>query len=436
MKQPREVGDLLPIERIVVVSAVLWTVAVPALMLSGYFGIQFTTAISYKVDDGWCDTITNGVGFHCFGDFGAPRQNFGFPNYFDSGNRFINNTPVVILLFKALGLIPYEVGLLLVQSVLLVSFVSVWVHCTKKLNLPLRFITLFVVFVGTTGFVSGIDRSNWAILLVPLFYFQVLSIEAGHWKQSSLLAASIVSIKYWGILFFLPLLWKKRYAEAFLGLLLAGLVNWVALLFFPETMLSKIGALVRGVIDRDLGAEYSKYSVSIFGLVSRLQCIIKSDECRVIGPSSAIPYSTAIAIGLLTAILLWSFVIFRKLYKQSNILALLPLGTVAFLGVPEAAPYNLSFASAIAALLIVEYTQDERRSNAQPSMLFIVALAAALVPVPIILDPELAFGTELASRIGIWRFASLSVPLIWSGVIGMSIFKLWTSKGASNSVPF
>ena len=39
-----------------------------------YFSVNSETTISFLDDDGWCNSETEGVGVHCFGDYQYPKM--------------------------------------------------------------------------------------------------------------------------------------------------------------------------------------------------------------------------------------------------------------------------------------------------------------------------------------------------------------------------
>ena len=58
----------------------LWPLAIAGIFVSSYLGVAPTAALSFGVVDGWCSQGSEGLGSHCFGDFGMPYSQSISPN--------------------------------------------------------------------------------------------------------------------------------------------------------------------------------------------------------------------------------------------------------------------------------------------------------------------------------------------------------------------
>ena len=55
------------------------------LLLSSYWQFSATEVLSFPVVDEWCDADQEGIGSHCFGDFGYELVNAGLADPWEQG---------------------------------------------------------------------------------------------------------------------------------------------------------------------------------------------------------------------------------------------------------------------------------------------------------------------------------------------------------------
>jgi hypothetical protein len=268
--------------------SLLWVPALLLAMYSSYVGNTFTYALSFAVQDGWCDLTDEGVGTHCFGDFGLPFHR-GTPGGngigYEAGNASATNTPVSMALYAILGLLPYRTALLLFLSVGLVA-IAATVAMTSS-GLPLATRTYLVVFgaVLSVGTLVSLDRGNQVLFMAPLAATALISRRVPVVMSA---AALFISLKVWGLLLVVPLLLQRRFKEAVAAVGLAVLMNLVLLPAFARDYLSGVEAFVSAVLDRDYAAAITQYTITPVGLLRRASCVSEFRSwCPIDGDSES-----------------------------------------------------------------------------------------------------------------------------------------------------
>ena len=145
-----------------------------SLLVMSYLRVDTLSSLYFKANDGWCNSMQEGLGIHCFGDF-----NQGFVNYNESRTPKFQNHIWLGPLDGVISRISSYSTILLSQRVVL--FLVILIYLTLLLlpvidirrnqpsNISIWWVTLF--YVGSVPFLATIDRLNSIILAVPLCYF-------------------------------------------------------------------------------------------------------------------------------------------------------------------------------------------------------------------------------------------------------------------------
>jgi hypothetical protein len=199
-------------------------------VLDSYFNVDVPASLMFFGDDGWCNTATESVGNHCFGDFHErfqidPSKPLPWPTNLElsplgpvltaTANGMANFLPsrlvlcLVILAYSACLLVP-----------------AVWAGRGRPW--PLRFLIVGVTGIGTYPFVVTMDRLNGFALAVPLILSFLIALGAGNSQGVlfSILALTVIKPQF--IVLYLVLVALRKMRAAAVGVLATG-TAWLVL---------------------------------------------------------------------------------------------------------------------------------------------------------------------------------------------------------------
>lgn len=343
--------------RILVASTpIVWALVLLSVLLTEYRGVPWSEAFSFGINDGWCDPDAGeGIGVHCFGDFGYPYNKGGQDSEYSTGNGVANNTPLILHFFNVLRVLDYNSALLVYLSALVIPTIvlSFWIY--RRTSGDSKIAMLAIFGATSTGSLMAFDRGNHVAWFLPLIVAIVIAAKNGNNRMSLSLIVLAGLLKWWGPLLVCVLLIRKRYRDSAIALASTALLNLLLLLLFRTSGVSfeaRLRSTIAEIFNQDYGLYVSRMAVSLTSWIGRLICWWSDDvECADVYPGEMIP-SRVIPVGL--ALLLFGSTVFtgRRLGLASPF-TLFGIGSLAFLAVPEAAAYNLVGASATALLMLV-----------------------------------------------------------------------------------
>lgn len=152
-------------------------------LLPSWLGYKSSEAISYKVEDGWCEIKSQGIGNHCFGDFYYPLTMTNLSNPWAATPN--PGTPATNLFYKFFAKLtetfPGQFPLVLFLALSLVSVVIPLIHIHLRIfhgSILKTSIVSLVVFSSSPLLIS-IDRGNNQFFAIPLMYFFIYSLRVG-----------------------------------------------------------------------------------------------------------------------------------------------------------------------------------------------------------------------------------------------------------------
>lgn len=413
---------------------IVWALVLLSVLLTEYRGVPWSEAFSFDLDDGWCDpSAGQGVGAHCFGDFGYPYKKGGQDSEYATGNGLANATPLMLHLFNVLRPLGYNFGLVvyligLIAPTLLLSY---WVYKRTSSNSKIAILAIFGA--ASTGSLMAFDRGNHVAWFLPLVVAIVITAKNGkNWSCLSLIVLAGL-LKWWGPLLVCVLLIRKRYRDSVLALVSTALLNLLLLLLFRTSGVSfetRLRSTMTEIFNQEYGLYVSRLAVSLSSWIGRLICWWSGDvECADVYPGEMIP-SRAIPVGL-ALLLFGSTVLTGRRLGLVSPFTLFGIGGLIFLAVPEAAAYNLVGASATALLMLI-FESGGRPPASGETQLFplwleksaatVMALALLSASVPI------AWYTFVDSGIGspVWfdGMGSFRLPQLLVPPLGLSTILL------------
>lgn len=327
-----------------------------SIVIHHYLGRNWLESLVFRVSDGWCDHVRDGIGTHCFGDFGLGYFqgdfNRSFPIDYVPENFITTNTPLTIVIFQFFGWFGYDTALAVYSSLVLLSIAYPLVHASRHLDVVHR--SLIVVFGGILahGTLATLDRGNHIGLLITPAYLFILSLSQERERASVGWLIVLSTLKFWGGLFFLPLLVNKRLRAVIVAgsLTCAGYLLPLAMLdgAFPEafrTMLKVNSSNKIAVIT-------APYNISGNGLVQRIICAARRAHwCNTTEPANQYALKGLVSIvvlGLLILLLILILIGFREfpIIRYGSLLA------IPQFVIPDAALYSTVFSTCMLAYLV------------------------------------------------------------------------------------
>jgi len=170
-------------------SALSYVILSFGVLIHSYFQLAYSETISFILKDGLCDTTTQGIGVHCFGDFYGPISVAA--NYNPWAESNLAYSPVNFFYFKVVSsdlLIALDARMPLFLNFLLTiaSLAIPSIHMMKSSNQSLRSLGKWGMIASLTSGPSLIilDRGNSSFLIFPLLYFFFIGLTERNFKLS------------------------------------------------------------------------------------------------------------------------------------------------------------------------------------------------------------------------------------------------------------
>lgn len=394
-----------PLDTLLALIFLQWIAVMGSVVYNSYAARAFTGLLSFKLSDGWCDLATESIGRHCFGDFGLPfhaglrpYESVGFPG---------SNSPLVNVLVSLFRALPYKWALLLYLTSFAVALLAAVLPSTRSLA-PRDRIAI-AVFGGllSVGFLAALDRGNHVAYMAPL----LLGLILGRSPKTRILCLSLlIGLKFWGVLFLIIVLQRKRYREAVIALALAMCASAVAMFVLSDDWTNGVKNMLLVVTSSELSKSVTPYSISMMGLIRRTACHT--------GPSSWCSTSVGTMPLLLLSIVILGALLLIAWYamKQetwSSPVRYAPVVSIITLGLPEAGSYVLVLVVVLTALVAGEPSRHHLANPQQESsglrLMTLFAIATTTAPIAAgFVDPS----TSTFVR---WQY--IASPLVWAATI-------------------
>jgi len=349
--------------RILNLQMVLLPLVLLGIIIAGYQGIQWSELLSFRVDDGWCRTGLQGIGRHCFGDFGLAFNRGDFENVYEPGNFAATSTPLTAVIFEFFRLFSYDVALTIFQILMILSVFAPIFWSTFGYGLTTRFGASAILGIGSIGAITAIDRGNHVALLVPLGLAYIVALEKKKWAQAVLFLTILSMLKFWGILLIIGLISHKRYRDSATVILLTVFGSLGLLMFFPGQFTLKLSSMLASVSDNDYASKVAGYATSTHGLVKRISCAATTkDWCNTETHANSLFSSSIMSLIIILSLVAWCWWLFRIAKAPIQIWGTAVLA-LAFMAVPDAPTYNTVFIVAIVALIFWSSNQENHVGN-------------------------------------------------------------------------
>lgn len=408
-------------DRLLFLAAAIPLLTIIAVIILGYQGKFWTETISFRINDSWCNTGREGVGLHCFGDYGLAYYR-GYKEVVYSPDNFAAaNTPVTALFFELLRLFPYNISLVFYLALSTLCLAYPIFKATAPFGRERQLILTSSFGLLSAGAISALDRGNHVALLVPLVYWYIMALAGKKWTQAWKILALVGVLKFWGLIFAVGLIFNKRFKEAIFAFSATFATSLAALVYFPGEMGTKITSMKEMVLDRDYSNSIAGFSLSLSGLARRTACAISTQSwCN----TKTFVDSFWSSVGAVLLVTLFGFLTLLLCFRAKGMPSInkyLVLATFGFLLVPDAPRYNTVFAAVVLALLVTDVTGGcfEKDATYVPlrrdcSLWFMgSALVVTLVPTTLYSNRPGMLSSGTGDSPVIFRSDFWLVPLAW-----------------------
>jgi hypothetical protein len=173
--------------------AVQLAITLPILwVLSSYFNYDVFGSFVYKSDDGWCRSVSEGIGDHCFGDFNERISPSFFDFQYPGFTSSLETSPIgpfVTSFFNSFLVITTPRTLLYFSLFLAVVVGLLTVRILSNSSLPKQLATFSLVFVGGYPWLVAVDRLHLSVFMLPFF---ALAIRGAIQNNNLVLGRSLV----------------------------------------------------------------------------------------------------------------------------------------------------------------------------------------------------------------------------------------------------
>ncbi len=358
-----------------------------AIVLPNYYQFSSIESISFYVKDGWCDSLTQGIGVHCFGDYYYPVKFASLSNPWGSSAFAYPPLPTFIFhIFSSVSSISGvpRFGLLLYLFTLVTVVIIPGIWMIRKANSIENFSLQFKYYfcAGLTFFsapiIVVIDRGNNIGVLFTLVFFHFVCFKEGKRKES--LALIMLAILFKPQFILLLLLHFNRRND------LKGAFQYLSIVissFFLLFLLYPIGIFhnIMSYLEQTSAFQLSPLPGNLFPINISLVNVI-----GLLARSLGYPITKPIIITLITAtLLIFGALLFLKNFRLRSSSTNILLITFIVIFVPAVSfhYYWIFLSIPIFFLLIEKDINTEIFNNFINRNLLFIGAGLILVPWPI-----------------------------------------------------
>jgi hypothetical protein len=403
----------------------LWIFVVGSAFISGYNGQSWSESLVFKTSDGWCNNLEDGVGVHCFGDFGLGyfQGDFhdAFPVDYVPENFITTNTPMTILMFQGLGVFGYDTALAIYLALMTASVLFPLMHATRKLDRLDRSVAIVFGGVLSYGFLATLDRGNHIALLITPAYMYVLAIAQKQSKTMIWGAFLLCVLKFWGGVLLLPLVLYRHYKEFFVTISMTVIGYLVPLALFPGGFADALKTMFRVNASNEIAVITAPYNISANGLTQRIVCAVRRGHwCNTTEPANQYG-AKGLVTGVVLVVALVCLVLIVKAFQNNPLLSLGSLMAVPQFVIPDAAVYSTVFSTCLLALSIQwgrgrqNHIRSFATTNPQVFRAFQIVLIATLVPIALTFSSLSWLASSNGSANPEFKIQYWLYPFVWLG---------------------
>jgi len=192
---------VLVLQALGLLAGVLWT---------GYEGATYSEVISFRVDDGWCQTPNEGVGEHCFADYVTPFLDISDGEVYQVAQPLPPSALALHSLFGLLGhLTDYGVGLAFWLLAGVLGLVVAALAISRRMN-DISSSQVLLVLMLAWPVVSAVDRGTSVLFVVPLVALAIFAEADGRHRTSLILITCAALVRPQFLLCVLALNFRRK----------------------------------------------------------------------------------------------------------------------------------------------------------------------------------------------------------------------------------
>jgi hypothetical protein len=241
------------VTKFIALYAILTSACIALLvLLPSWLEYKASEAISFYADDGWCNSTTQGIGTHCFGDFYYTILLANLDNpWADDTNAYPSLTLFLYKFFAILTNIwPNQLALAVYMFLTLIPIVITVRHAHlflfQRSNIPTSVMGFFCI--SASPILVAVDRGNNIILSLPMLYFFTFALMSSNNKHALFWGVCLTMLKPQLGIFILIFVISKQWVYVFKWILYVfiGYLIGFALYFksFPQNIVSWIKQVV------------------------------------------------------------------------------------------------------------------------------------------------------------------------------------------------
>ena len=352
-----------------------------------YYGGDFLSSFSYVSDERTFNEIVNSwigrdpqetlFGVHAFGDYLILSVWASFPDPWGQLEQ-VNYPPPILLVYRLLGLLPYDVGFWIYMLALGACLVLPMIIATRTLAFPTRILLVSSLVFLTGPAIATLDRGNSQGFLPILLFGFGIAIMKGRWGWAAVLIAIASVIKVYPIVLILLLiaLGKYRWAAATLAWSVALVL--VTLPLMTTAGLSGLPVVIGDILQfQDRGFNgFLAYNVSFAGGLANAAAFLGLDSVAAWIASN--PLVIVALYGIVVIPILW----IRSIELWLRVILVISLPTTLM---PIVYAYALNWVLAASALAVWVWSRstdsDPIRPLAARFLLLALAFGTAILPV-------------------------------------------------------
>jgi len=182
-----------------------------AWIYASYFDGNFPALLVYFGQDNNCETVTQGLGIHCFGDYSAIH----FSSFFQLPQGAEVVYPLVTRIFRLPFLLielmsGYRIGLFVYLVTLFIAIMFPAFHMSYKQRGEPALAAMYSVAGIGVGTISCLDRGNVIGFAVPFLYLFLIKFQGGNSRTAAIFLTIATLVKPQIAVFAIAFLWQSE----------------------------------------------------------------------------------------------------------------------------------------------------------------------------------------------------------------------------------
>ena len=204
---------------VISISAFLLTLS---LFTSSYFERNLLQLFIFHPSDGWCLNNQNGIGVHCFGDFGANlvSSSQGLDYFYGSSSLTRQYPPLNYYLYAFFHFLAantnYRTSLLLFLMIMTIGILIPTLSILRKSGLSrIKFILAALGSLSLLPVIVTLDRGNSVGLAIPFLFFYIYPKDPSNRLKRLLFISILSNLKPHFVLILLIRFRRRKWRESF-----------------------------------------------------------------------------------------------------------------------------------------------------------------------------------------------------------------------------